>query len=82
MYIYPHNIQWASEYTQESKAILLSYGAGLELHHIGSTAVKGLYAKDCIDILGIVSNLSEVQAKKEKIIHLGYSYKGEYGYSW
>jgi len=79
MYIYPHNIQWASEYTQESKAIILSYGAGLKLHHIGSTAVKGLYAKDCIDVLGIVSSLSEVQTKKESFIRLGYSYKGEHG---
>jgi len=79
MYIYPHDKKWASEYAQESKAIISNYGVGLDLYHIGSTAIKGLNAKDCIDILGVVTNLSEMQDKKESIVRLGYTYKGKYG---
>jgi GrpB-like predicted nucleotidyltransferase (UPF0157 family) len=56
-----------------------SYGAELELHHIGSTAVAGLNAKDCIDILGVVPNLSIVGDKKESLIDIGYDHRGPYG---
>ena len=77
MYIYPHNNEWAAEYARESNEIISNYGKDLKLYHIGSTAVKGLFAKDCIDILGVVTKLAKVQAKKECL--RGYSYKGEYG---
>jgi GrpB-like predicted nucleotidyltransferase (UPF0157 family) len=49
------------------------------LHHIGSTSVSGLYAKDCIDMLGIAQNINEVAEKKELLIELGYTHKGAYG---
>lgn len=81
MYIYPHNEAWKSEYTRESDAIQNEFGLSIELHHIGSTAISGLHAKDCIDILGIVSDLSEVFKRKERLIALGYNYKGAYGIS-
>lgn len=49
------------------------------MYHIGSTAVEDLFAKDCIDILGILTNLSKVQTNKNRLIRLGYVYEGEYG---
>ena len=79
MYLHPHKEEWKAEYLRESELILLSYGKDIELHHIGSTAVRGLFAKDCIDILGIVENLSEVAVRKQHLIELGYDYKGSYG---
>ena len=79
MYIYPHKEEWKAEYLRESELLLSSYGKDIELHHIGSTAVRGLFAKDCIDILGVVENLSEVTARKQGLIELGYDYKGSYG---
>jgi len=57
----------------------LNYNTDITLHHIGSTAISGLCAKDCIDILGIVSNTNDVVAQKQIFIDIGYSYKGEYG---
>jgi len=79
MYIYPYKNEWKTEYGIEKDLILLNYNTDITLHHIGSTAITGLYAKDCIDILGIVSNISDVVAQKKIFIDMGYSYKGEYG---
>jgi GrpB-like predicted nucleotidyltransferase (UPF0157 family) len=79
MYIHPHKEEWKAEYLRESELIRSCYGADIELHHIGSTAIVGLHAKDCIDILGVVSDLSQVVARKETLIRLGYRYKGAYG---
>ena len=81
MYLYPHNKKWKDEYDIESCLILSSYGGGIELHHIGSTAIEGLVAKDCIDILGVVESLPEIRRRKKSITDLGYRYKGEYGFS-
>lgn len=79
MYIFPPNPEWESEYRVESSTILTVYGEGIELFHIGSTAIPGLYAKDCIDILGVVNNIVEVQGKINSLVGIGYNHKGEYG---
>ena len=79
MYIHPHRKEWKDDYINESSLILSSYGKDIKLHHIGSTAIEGLYAKDCIDILGVVDDLAEVVKHKNSIIELGYDFKGEYG---
>ena len=81
MYLYPHKNKWKDEYANESGLILSSYGSGIKLHHIGSTAIEGLFAKDCIDILGVVECLPTVRKRKKSITDLGYCYKGEYGIS-
>ena len=81
MYLYPHKNEWKDDYASESSLIFSSYGEGIKLQHIGSTAVDGLFAKDCIDILGVVEDLSEVTRRKNSMIELGYQYKGEYGLS-
>jgi GrpB-like predicted nucleotidyltransferase (UPF0157 family) len=79
MYLFSHNINWRNEYIIEKDAVLRAFGQGLTLHHIGSTAVAGLYAKDCIDMLGVVSDMATVSSKMDALIKLAYVYKGEYG---
>lgn len=79
MYLYKHKTEWAHEYKLTRNAIISSYGPGLELHHIGSTAIDGLSSKDCIDILGVVPSLPITSDKKESLIELGYEYRGAYG---
>lgn len=79
MYIFPHNKKWASEYSGERDKILEAFGEGLQLFHIGSTAIEGLYAKDCIDILGVVKDLALIPEKAASLEGLGYLYKGSYG---
>ena len=79
MYLFDHNTHWKLDYKRESETILSSYGTGLELHHIGSTAIDGLRSKDCIDILGVVSDISKVSANKQALVDIGYVSKGSYG---
>lgn len=80
MYIYPHKSAWKNEYEDEKRLIISCYHGNITLHHIGSTVISGLYAKDCIDILGIVKCTDGVVAQKQNFIDLGYTYKGEYGF--
>ena len=79
MYLYPYKIEWRDEYLKEEQAILSAYIGSIQFHHIGSTAVKGLYSKDCIDILGVVSDLREVKDNLGHLKNVGYEYKGDYG---
>ena len=79
MYLYPHNDEWKAEFENEKDAIISGYKGIIEIFHIGSTAVTGLYAKDCIDILGVVKDISQVSNFKKDLVKLGYTYKGEYG---
>jgi GrpB-like predicted nucleotidyltransferase (UPF0157 family) len=78
-YLHAYNPQWPQRYQQESELIKGALIIDLRLFHIGSTAIKDLYAKDCIDILGVIDNFQ----LGEKIINsleiLGYEYRGEYG---
>lgn len=79
MYLYPYNSEWPKEYFKEEQAILAAYKGSIQLHHIGSTAVEGLSSKNCIDILGVVDNLTHVQGNSSCLEALGFKYKGSYG---
>lgn len=79
MYLYPYNSEWPEEYLKEEQAILAAYRGSIKLHHIGSTAVEGLFAKDCIDILGVVDDLSRVKENVNCLENLGFKYKSSYG---
>jgi GrpB-like predicted nucleotidyltransferase (UPF0157 family) len=51
----------------------------IELHHIGSTAIKGIYAKPIIDMLLIVQDLPSLDTRSSHICELGYQAMGEFG---
>jgi GrpB-like predicted nucleotidyltransferase (UPF0157 family) len=79
MYLYPHNENWKFDFRNERDSVISAYADIIEIYHIGSTAVPGLYAKDCIDLLGVVKDISKVSGLKQGIVDLGYEYRGEYG---
>ncbi len=79
MYLYPYNSEWPEAYLKEEQAILTAYVGPIQLHHIGSTAVQGLCSKDCIDILGVVSDLTQVKVNTTRLQNVGFTYKGSYG---
>ena len=71
-----HNPDWPLWFEQE--ALSLKYALGnncINIHHIGSTAVPGLYAKPKIDIIVEVNSLSETHSSLESI---DYEYRGEF----
>lgn len=72
--------EWAAEFQKE--AVLLEELLGntaVEIHHIGSTSVPGLAAKDLIDIMVEVRSLEELDSFNAGMSELGYDVMGEYG---
>lgn len=79
MYLFPHNEKWKSEFENVRDSIISTYKGDIEVFHIGSTAIAGLYAKDCIDLLGVVKDISTVTTFKQSIVDLGFVYRGQNG---
>lgn len=82
VFLQPHSPKWAEVYFLESTRIFNIASAHLpelKLHHIGSTAIKGISAKPIIDILGEVQSVQSMDQYRQIWDTLGYEYKGEYG---
>lgn len=76
----PYDNKWNQYFEEETKLIKEKLPIkDLELHHCGSTSVKGLCAKPIIDILGVLPNLELLDQNQRQLENLGYEYKGEYG---
>jgi GrpB-like predicted nucleotidyltransferase (UPF0157 family) len=58
--IVPHRRQWPQEYARIIAGLRPALPAGATFHHIGSTAVPGLGAKDVIDVQASVDRLGDV----------------------
>lgn len=71
-----HNPEWALWFKQETINLKSSLGNNcINIYHIGSTAVPGLYAKPKIDIIAEVHSISETYLPLQKI---DYEYRGEF----
>ena len=78
--VVPHNPNWRNEFEVEAKQIAAVMGETLiTIHHIGSTAIHGIYAKPVIDMLVEVRDITEVDARSSAMESLGYEVKGEFG---
>jgi len=78
--VVPHNSKWKTEYEKESEKIYnIMKDEIVQIYHIGSTAIEGIYAKPIIDILVQVENINNVDNYNEQMKFLGYIPKGEYG---
>jgi GrpB-like predicted nucleotidyltransferase (UPF0157 family) len=75
-----HQPQWSVEFEREAKAVSTALGKNvLAIHHIGSTAIPGIYAKPIIDLLVAVQDLLAVDQKNAAMESLGYEAMGEFG---
>ena len=78
--VVPHNPNWRNEFEAEAKQIAVVLGETLvAVHHIGSTAIHGIYAKPVIDLLVEVRDITEVDARSSAMELLGYEAMGEFG---
>ncbi|ACA55781.1 GrpB family protein [Clostridium botulinum] len=78
--VVPHDPKWKIEYKKEAEKIYkIMKDEIVQIHHIGSTAIRGIYAKPIIDILVEVENINNVDNYNEEMKFLGYIPKGEYG---
>lgn len=72
--ICPYNPNWPHLFEAEARRLQDTLWPHLlEIHHIGSTAVPNLSAKEDLDIVGVVDQLSSALALQ----NIGYKFKGE-----
>ena len=74
------NENWKNEYLEEEKLLKDILGDRIvSIHHIGSTAIKGLMAKPIIDILMVVDDLDIVLELEELLRDYNYTNRGLQG---
>lgn len=76
----PYDPAWQGEFETESKRILHALGNNVvSVHHIGSTAIPGIFAKPIIDILLEINDLVQLDNETGAMQELGYGAMGEFG---
>jgi GrpB-like predicted nucleotidyltransferase (UPF0157 family) len=72
--------EWVGLFAAESEHLRGIFGREVvAIHHIGSTAIQGIYAKPVIDILLVVKDIRKVDDFNRGMIDLGYEPMGEFG---
>lgn len=75
-----HDPKWKLQFEAEAENIALVLGdLVVALHHIGSTAIPGIFAKPIIDMLLEVDQIDALDENTPEMEELGYEAKGEYG---
>ena len=78
--VLPYDEKWVSAFEEIKSEIVTVIGdIILGIEHIGSTAVKGLSAKPCIDIDVIIKDYSVFDEIVKKLGALGYIHEGNLG---
>jgi len=71
---------WPAEFEAEAQRIARALGSNVvALHHIGSTAIPGMFAKPILDILLEVDDLAALDRETGALQALGYEAMGEFG---
>jgi len=78
--VVPHDVRWREEFASESVLVARCLGGNVvATHHIGSTAIPGIFAKPIIDILVEVADVGAVDSYNEAMELGGYESMGEFG---
>jgi GrpB-like predicted nucleotidyltransferase (UPF0157 family) len=76
----PHDPAWTTAFEREAAVVKESLGDVVAaIHHIGSTAIPGIFAKPIIDVLVEATRIEEVDARNRAMEAAGYEVMGEYG---
>ncbi len=78
----PPDASWRVQFEREANQIRAAIlGEHIEIHHIGSTAINGIYAKPIIDMLLLVDDLMIAHNASTSMQALGYESMGAFGIS-
>jgi len=77
-YIVPHNPDWKVRFERTAASIAGSLPPGCRIHHVGSTCIPGMPAKDVIDI-DIECPAGSMSAVIGALARLGYEHEGDKG---
>lgn len=80
MEVVPYSANWKEDYLSESEKICNVMGHEIiNIYHIGSTAIPGIFAKPVIDILVEVRNINYIDNYNSEMERLEYKPCGESG---
>jgi len=80
--VVPPDPNWDDPFELESKVLKDIFGdLIIQIHHIGSTAIKGIFSKPIIDLMPEVTDIKSVDDFNDQMIKKGYLPKGEFGIS-
>lgn len=75
-----YNLDWEKEYEQEKELLKEVLGNRIiEIHHVGSTSIKGLKAKPIIDILVVINSFDQIKEIEELLKPYNYENRGTQG---
>ncbi len=75
-----HNDQWSKEFEKIRLEIVAALGQlAVSVEHVGSTSVKGLWAKPIIDIDIVISDNKLLPQVINTLENIGYQYEGNLG---
>jgi GrpB-like predicted nucleotidyltransferase (UPF0157 family) len=78
--IVPHNPDWKQDFEAEAVFWRTVFGEEVvAIHHIGSTAIRGISAKPIVDLLVVVRGIQRVDAFGARLAASGYLPRGENG---
>lgn len=76
----PYDPEWQQEFAREAAHLTNTLRENVvTVHHVGSTAIPGIYAKPVLDMLLAVRSVEALDEKQSEIEALGYEARGEYG---
>lgn len=71
----PHNPDWEKEFIVVKKELISCWGANVaDVQHIGSTAIKKIYAKPILDVAVRLKSIKNMDV--QALTNLGYEYRG------
>jgi len=75
-----HDPKWSRKFEDEAAIVGAALGpAALAIHHIGSTAIPGIFAKPIIDMLVVAPSVEAIDERAASLEAIGYEAKGEFG---
>lgn len=78
--VVPYNEQWSKEFEKIKVEIYAALGQlAVSIEHVGSTSVKGLWAKPIIDIDVVIPDNKSLPQVIDKLENIGYCYEGNLG---
>ena len=78
--VLPYDAAWESAFEAIRAEIQTALGdLMLGIEHVGSTSVKGMSAKPCIDIDVVIRDYSVFDAVVQKLDAIGYIHEGDLG---
>lgn len=78
--VVPPDPTWKEKFETEAQQIARVMGENVvAIHHIGSTAIPGIYAKPIIDFLVEVRDIHQTDAHTAEMTAIGYEALGEFG---